>query len=109
MSAGVAPFRWSDQVGHQEWTPIALLILERAPNRVEILKKFVSKFAPDSGAGSYATVIESNSRLLDKLPEYSDPTVRDFVAEQKLRIAAVVKAEYELEREIYKERDEAFE
>ncbi len=109
VAAGIAAVQSSGEAGGQRWTDIALKFLDKAPNRVEVLKKFITQFSPTGWVGSHATIVESNVKLLDELKRYPDPELQEFIASQKLRFHEVVKAEHEMERLLYQDRDERFE
>ena len=65
IAAGTVAVQASGQGEGQRWTDIALKILDRAPNRIEVLKRFMTQFSPSAWAGSRATIVESNVKLLD--------------------------------------------
>jgi hypothetical protein len=102
-------FRHSADSGHVEWTSTAHKILDRAPNRIEVLKKFVGQFSPMSWAGSLATILESNARLLDDLADYPDPKVIEFIRAERVRIARVIESEKHQETHFERIQSERFE
>jgi hypothetical protein len=108
-AAGITVFRHADQPGPREWTKVALRVLEKAPDRVEVLRGFVRRFSPMGWSGSRAAIIEANVKLLDELETYPDPAVVDFVAKEKIRLRGVIDYERRLETASDKERDERFE
>jgi hypothetical protein len=99
----------SKGTGKQRWSNIALRLLEKAPDRVEVLRQFVRRFGPMHWSGSLATILESNAELLNQLMDHSDPAVVTFVTQEKLRFEKVIEAERRSENVAYKERDERFE
>jgi hypothetical protein len=109
VAGGVTAFQPSGEAGHLQWTGTARKLLDKAPNRVEVLKKFIRHFSPMVWAGSRTAIVESNSKLLGDLVDYPDPAVREFVAQEKIRIAEAVEAERNMETRIDRERDERFE
>ena len=74
--------------GEREWSPIALRLLERAPDRVEVLKRLVRQIESSGGWGSHVAIVEANAKLLNKLEQYPDLTA--FVIEEKVRLAQYV-------------------
>jgi len=74
-----------------------------------VLKKFVDQFSPSSWAGSRAAIVESNTNLLNKLEEYPDPEVRQFIAKVKIGLSEAVTAERQYEAAFERDRDERFE
>jgi hypothetical protein len=109
IAAGIAAVEASGQGEGQRWTGIALKILDRAPNRIEVLKRFMTQFSPSAWAGSRATIVESNVKLLDELERYPDRELQEFIVRQKLGFKEVVQGEHEMERLLYQDRDERFE
>jgi hypothetical protein len=109
VAAGVTPFQWSGEAERLEWTNIARKLLDRAPNRIEVLKKFVNRFGPVTWSGSHATIVESNAKLLDDLATYPDPAVIEFIRAEKIRLADAIKDERRTETLMYGEQDERFE
>lgn len=109
IAAGVTPFQWSGEAGRPQWTSIARKLLDRAPDRVAVLKLFVGKFSPTSWSGSRAAIVKSNARLLDELAGYPDPALVEFVEKEKTRLSQAIQAETQTEALIERERDERFE
>jgi hypothetical protein len=108
--AGVVTiFLPSDGVGPRHWTKIALRMLEKAPDRIAVLKQFIRKFSPMSWAGSRAAIIAANIKLLDELEAYPDTTLAKFVLEEKVRLSQWVEQEKRQETELDKVRDKRFE
>jgi len=71
----------------REWFPLALRLLERAPNRVDVLRRFVSQMKSTISWTTRAAHVEANARLLSKLADYPDPGVAALVAEEMLVFA----------------------
>jgi hypothetical protein len=96
--------------GHpREWTKLALRLLEKAPDRIAVLRGFVSEFRGQGGWGSPVAIFEANAKLLDSLEGHSDPSVRAFVAQEKARLANEIGMEKQFERSADRLRDERFE
>jgi len=108
-AAVVTAFTHADGKALPKWTDTALYLLERAPERLKVLELFVRRFMPMSWSGSRATIIESNARLLDDLEGHPDPSVVEFVAREKTRLASVVQGERRAETLADSRRDERFE
>jgi hypothetical protein len=108
-ASAVTPFERIDHASPTRWTNTALLLLDRAPDRVEVLKQFVCKFTPSSWSGSRAEIIEQNAKLLDLIDQYPDPVVRQFVTQEKNRFAVHIKQARELDDQMDRHTDERFE
>jgi hypothetical protein len=61
-----------------QWKPSALALLERAPNKIEVLKHYIDHFAPMSWSGSRSATWEANARLLDHFENHSDIDLAAF-------------------------------
>jgi len=79
IAGGVTSFQSSNDAARLIWTPIALKLLDRAPERVAIAKEFISKSTPMFWTGSGST-------LLDEFARYPDPVLREFIAHEKTRL-----------------------
>ena len=53
-------------------------MLERAPNKIEVLEHYIAKFAPRSWSGSRSATWEANARLLDHFENHSDINLAAF-------------------------------
>lgn len=95
--------------GPRHWTKMALRLLEKAPDRVSVLKQFIRQFSPMSWAGSRAAIVAANIKLLDEFEAYPDAAVARFVTEEKVRLIQWVEQEKRQETEVDKARDERFE
>jgi hypothetical protein len=106
----VTPFQWSGEARHPQWTSIARKLLDRAPDRISVLKLFIGKFRPTAWTGSRAAIVESNVRLLDELAaDYPNPAFLDFIGKEKARLAQAIQAERQTETLIERKMDERFE
>lgn len=109
IAAGVTPFQMSGEGGRPRWTSFARTILDKAPDRVAVLREFVGKFRPTMWTGSLAAIVASNFRLLDELGEYPDPALTEFIAKEKLRFRAVIEGENRIQELIDRRMEERFE
>ena len=100
----------TDEAGPRKWTTIALRLLDKAPDRVEVLKQFIGQFHPRGGwSSSLAAILESNAKLLDQLDRYPDFAVIAFVRDEKKRLAKGIENEKQRETAFDRRRDERFE
>ena len=109
IAAGVTPFQASAENGSVQWTNIARALLDRAPGRVAVLRKFTEKFVPSGWTGSLAATIGSNMKLLDDLTAYPDPALVEFIAQERVRLTGVINAERQTEVVFQRETDDRFE
>jgi hypothetical protein len=95
--------------GEREWAPLALLLLDKAPDRTKILKVYASQIRRSGGWGSPTSIVEANARLLDKLPASSDGGAKAFIDEEKVRLAKDIEEMRRLETARDRKRSERFE
>jgi hypothetical protein len=82
IAARMVPFSKAANSGRPQWKPSALALLERAPNKIEVLKHYIDHFEPMSWSGPRSATWEANARLLDHFENHSDI---DLAAFAKLR------------------------
>jgi hypothetical protein len=82
IAAKLVPFSRVTGSDKAQWKPSALALLERAPNRIEVLEHYIGHFVPMSYSGSRSADWEANARLLDHFENHSDI---DLAAFAKLR------------------------
>ena len=109
VAADVTAFQPSGNAGRPLWTSTARKLLDKAPDRVEVLKKFIGQFSPTAWAGSHAAIVESNAKLLDDLAGHPDPALVEFIQEEKTRLSQAIRAERQTETLIEREMGERFE
>lgn len=109
MAAAINIYHDGKEAGPRQWTKLALRLLEKAPDRVSVLRQYIRQFDPRTWSGSRASVVEANAKLLDELESHDDPVVTRFVAEERVRLNRLLEAEARLETATDKARDERFE
>ena len=78
IAARMVPFVKVPNSDKPQWKPSALALLERAPNKIEVLKHYIDHFAPMSWSGSRSATWEANARLLDHFENHSDIDLAAF-------------------------------
>lgn len=91
------------------WTPLAMEMLQRAPDPVAVLETFVSRFDPTSWSGSRAAIVESRLGLLGCLTELRNPLLDNYVERTRLQIVDKIARIRESENNRDSWRDERFE
>ena len=92
-----------------KWTTIALRLLDKAPDRIAVLREFVAQFTPMSWVGSRAAIVERCVKLLDNLNGYPDAAVAEIAAQEKVRLKEAIEEERRMEAITDRVRDERFE
>jgi hypothetical protein len=101
-------FGTSPATGELGWSDVAIRLLDKAPDKVEVLKRFIERFSPWAWSGSRSAIVASNARLLDQLNTSGDPTLVAFIAAAKVRLTQSIEAERDLESYIWG-TDQSFE
>jgi hypothetical protein len=100
----IFPFQIEANTEVRRWTNVAMSLLEKAPDRVEVLRRYIDKFQPMSWSGSQVPPWEANAKLLDSLADYPDPDIIAFAAAEKTRLQSVL--DLVRQREASRERRE---
>jgi hypothetical protein len=105
LASAIIPFRESDDKTGFVWTPLALQVLNLAPDRISVLRVFSFHFWPGHWSGSLADILERRRALPCAFLSDVDPNVVAWAreADAKLSMAA------ERERQNERRRDESFE
>src|SRR6266702_997479 len=78
IAARLVPFSRAPNSDKPQWKPSALALLERAPNKIEVLKHYIGHFEPMSWSGSRSATWEANAGLLDDFENHSDSDLAAF-------------------------------
>lgn len=106
-AAGIVAIRRDTDGPH--WTDIARRILEKSPDRVQVLRKFICQFSLPGWDMSRAVEVQANLRLLDEMVVYSDPGLEEFAGREKARLSQAISAAREVSPQVYIGPDEGFE
>ncbi len=106
-AAGVAAIRHDTDGPH--WADIARRILERSPDRIEVLRKFIRQFRLPGWDAPQTAEVQSDMRLLDEMAAYSDPGLVEFAGNEKARLSQAIAAAREVGPPVYMGREEGFE
>lgn len=91
------------------WKPLALVMIEQAPNPVAILETFIDRFSPLMWEDSRATAIEEKAKLLEQFAAHSDQALRELAIQKRTELAREVEQIRKSETERDRGRDESFE
>lgn len=78
IAARMVPFVKAPNSEKPQWKPSALALLERAPNKIEVLKNYIHHFEPMSWSGPRSVTWEANVRLLDHFENHTDVVLAAF-------------------------------
>jgi hypothetical protein len=109
MASAIFPFKLEPNTEIRHWTKVALKLLEQAPDRIEVLKRYIERFQPMGWSGSQVPPWEANVKLLDSLADYHDPNIVAFVAAEKTRLLSVLDVVRQREASQERRENERFE
>jgi hypothetical protein len=102
-------FGASPASGGPGWSSSALTLLAKAPDKIEVLKRFIERFSPWTWTGPRSATVASNAILLDQLDTTGDPALAEFISDAKASLARAVDAERGLESYIFGTEHQSFE
>lgn len=83
IAARLGSFKKNQNSETREWKPTALTLLERAPNKIDVLKRYIHHFRPMGWSGSESATWEANARLLDHFENHPDTDLSVFARSQR--------------------------
>jgi hypothetical protein len=105
LASAITPFTKSDDKTDLVWAPIALRVLNAAPDRAAILAEFALQFQPSGWSGSLADILESRRALPRAFMADADPRVVAWARAQDAELGRLA----ELQRLRERRTDESFE
>ena len=91
------------------WSDAALALIDKAPDRVAVLKPLACRLWPNSWSGSRAVAMEAGLPLLESLMQHPDQALAAFARSEKERLQSDIEAERQRENREDRERDQSFE
>lgn len=83
VASAITAFNEKQNSNAAQWTDIALALLERAPDRVEVIKQYIVQLRPMSWIGSLAARWEANIQLLSRFESHEDTKLAAFVRSER--------------------------
>lgn len=109
VASAIAPLGAPDDDSEPEWTPLALVLLDHAPDVVAVLGEYKRAFRPMSWSGSRADIMEKSLDLISGLAGHANPAVAKWAREEERAFSNEIQVEREWESQRNRERDESFE
>lgn len=98
--ASLVPYAISaDQGASLSWSPLALAIMEAAPDPTAVLAEFESRFYSGVSTGPFYLRFERRLPLIDVLIEHQNPRVRSWARETRVRLEKSIKVWQDRERD----------
>lgn len=92
-----------------EWTPLAIGLLNNAPEPIKVLDEYLSSFSPSGWTGSRAKILESRLPLFHSLINHDNKEISSWAINKEVKWKEFITSEYEREVERDIDRDERFE
>jgi hypothetical protein len=109
IAARMVPFSKAPDSEKPQWKPSALRLLERAPNKIDVLTHYIRHFEPMSWSGSRSATWEAKVRLLDHFENYSDIDLAAFARLRRDELRRSLDALKRQELDSEKRENERFE
>ena len=91
-----------------EWSTTALRILDEAPDRIAVLRAYITQFG-SLWPGPQIAKTEAHVKLLDQLQGYPDSSLAAFAEQEAIRLREAIDEERRAETATDRQRDERFE
>jgi hypothetical protein len=99
----------ADEDAEKQFTPLALRLIEEAPEPVKVLEVLARRLEPTSWSGSRASILEQNATVLIPLITHKKKIIAKFAQECKARFDEAVARERASELKESRQTDERFE
>ena len=109
MAAVASYLKGPEDKAASQWSDIALKLLERAPDRMAVLREFTSRLRPSGWSGSLATILEGRKALLAELENHADASVAKFATAVGTGLSTAIEKQRIWETDHDRTTDERFE
>jgi hypothetical protein len=109
MASVVTLFRPGAEGGGATWSDIAQALLDRAPDRLALVRAYARRFRPHNYSGSLAAAMEVALAPLGLLENDADPAVVAFARTEMTRLRQEIENARRYETETDRQTDERFE
>jgi hypothetical protein len=82
LAGAVTPFAVNHINKHKAWKPLALEVIERTPDRVQIMALYIDHLRSGGWLGSASATWEANNQLFNQFLNHPDQTLATFVDRQ---------------------------
>jgi len=105
----LARFESEKDASPPSWNPLALKLIERAPDAVSVLKELVQGLRPSSWTGSRASSLATRLPLLEGLKRHPNASVAEFARQEIRKLKQEIEEERRRELKRGRDLDERFE
>lgn len=107
VAYAIDPFKTENEA--LEWTPLALELISKSKNPIDILNIFKHSLKPNSWWGSRATIMKLRLKLLLDLQKSDDIVIVNWAKDEERLFEKEIESEEEWELEREKQKNESFE
>jgi hypothetical protein len=86
IAARFCPFHKHQTTDVRSWKEVALALLDRAPNKIGVLKQYIYQFRPWSYSGPQSAAWEVNAKLLDGFENHTDAELAEFARNEREKL-----------------------
>jgi len=86
IAARFCPFNKHQTTDVREWKEVALALLDRAPDKIEVLKQYIYQLRPMSWSGPRSAAWEANAKLLDVFENHPDAELAEFARNEREKL-----------------------
>ncbi|UWZ83197.1 hypothetical protein [Occallatibacter riparius] len=105
----IKAFDTSRPANKPQWNDIALALLERCPDKTEVLERFIRQLEPMGWVGSRGAAWQANLQLLDEFQDHPDAAFAAFARGERERLRKFVDDLRREELESERRQNETFE
>lgn len=109
LASVVSAFTRAKEDDPPQWTPIALRLIQEAPDPIPVVREFTARFRPMSWSGSRAAILDTNVTLLDQIEVRGLPALATFIASERASLMEEADHYRKWEDENDRMHDERFE
>lgn len=99
----------AQETGRSSWNATAVQLMDRAPDRLAVLQRFVERFTPRSWSGSRAAIFSRRAQLLDVFVQDRDQGLAGYARSARDKLEREAEQERGWEANRSREQDERFE
>lgn len=92
-----------------EWKPLFRALVDKAPDRIDVLNHIADNVRPRSWSGSLHAILEESAALFEALQNDDDPVMREWAQDRLAWIKEWSESERRREEAERRDRDESFE
>ncbi len=109
VASCIPPYRNGTNGGILEWTPLSVILIDKAPDPIKVLNNFIGTLYSMSGSGSRADRMSKCLGPISILKEHENPVVAEWASREEMNFEDAINSERQRESDRNRSRDERFE